>query len=99
MTIEQVIGVLVTVVLGMTAWGLLTLIKLDAKMTGFHQWLLSHEKLDDIRMDNITTRFNNLEKEIKEPIKEIKERLQRVEERQAIAAEQLGRIQTSTRNL
>lgn len=81
MSIDQIIGILVTVVLGMTGWGLFTLVKLDAKMSGFQQWLLSHEKLDDIRMENITQKFEGLEQEIKEPIKEIKQELLSIKDR------------------
>lgn len=81
MAIDQLIGVLVTVVLGMTGWGLFTLVKLDAKMTGFHQWLLSHEKLDDIRMDNITQKFEGLDKDMTDPIKEIKNELHQIRDR------------------
>jgi hypothetical protein len=79
--IDQIIGILVTVVLGMTGWGLFTLVKLDAKMSGFHQWLIQHEKLDDIRMDNITQKFEALNTELREPIKEIREQLGRIQDR------------------
>lgn len=81
MQIDQIIGILVTVVLGMTGWGLFTLVRLDAKMSGFHQWLLSHEKLDDIRMENITQKFDSLNAELREPIKEIKEELASIRDR------------------
>ena len=81
MAIDQIIGVIVTIVLGLTGWGLITLIGLDSKIAGFAQWLHSHDQLDAERMEHINTRFDSINAEIKEPLREIKEEISRMRDR------------------
>jgi hypothetical protein len=65
------IGTVVSIGVGVAGWALIKLIGLEAKLSGFTQWMVQHEKTDEKEFTSLDERLDVMDRELKE----IKERV------------------------
>lgn len=66
MTNEMILNALITILIGVIGWWVLTTVQLNRTMARIEQWVKGHEKQDDQRHEENLRRFEDIFEELRE---------------------------------